>query len=80
MSDPDLKHSEEFVIMFCGYLTAELITLHAIEGTPDILDAWYRFKEMMGKKPDGTMVPEPPPQRLAKFPDHGHPRKPVKRL
>lgn len=54
--DNDLKHSEEFVVMFCGYLAADLPELHSLH-PGKILASWNRFKETMGKNPDGSMKP-----------------------
>lgn len=52
----DLKHSEEFVVMFLGYLQMKV---GYREGTmpSTILEAWAEFKREMGKNPDGTMKP-----------------------
>lgn len=41
-------HSEEFVIMFLGYMCAQLPDLKTLQ-IPKVLDAWERFKREMGK-------------------------------
>jgi len=46
---PDGCHSEEFVVMFLGYLCAALPELHQFE-CPKILEAWEQFKTEMGKR------------------------------
>jgi hypothetical protein len=45
----DLVHSEEFVVMFLGFLCADLPELHALE-CPKVLESWERFKKEMGKE------------------------------
>lgn len=45
----DLIHSEQFVVMFMGYLTADIPELHVVE-PPKILESWDKFKLEMGKK------------------------------
>jgi hypothetical protein len=41
-------HSEEFVVMGLGYITAKVPELHAVE-CPKILEAWQAYKQEMGK-------------------------------
>jgi hypothetical protein len=45
-----LDHSEEFIVMFLGYLTAKLPELHRVEPMR-IKGAWDDFKREMGKMP-----------------------------
>lgn len=42
-------HSEEFVVMFLGYLTAEIPELHRTP-PPQLLVTWDKFKAAMGKQ------------------------------
>lgn len=44
----DLVHSEEFVVMFLGYLCADIPELHTLECVK-VLESWERFKREMGK-------------------------------
>jgi hypothetical protein len=44
----DLVHSEEFVVMFLGYLCGDIPELHAVE-CPKFLETWQKFKQEMGK-------------------------------
>lgn len=46
---PEQWHSDPFVVMFLGYLTAELPELHTLE-CPRLLEAWDKFKAEMGKQ------------------------------
>jgi len=41
-------HSEEFVVMFLGFLCADTPELHQIE-CPRLLESWEKFKREMGK-------------------------------
>ena len=43
-----IAHSEEFVVMFLGFVCADLPELHALQ-CPKVLESWERFKEIMGK-------------------------------
>jgi hypothetical protein len=43
-------HSDEFVVMFLGYLVAQTPELHQIE-SPRILETWYKFKREMSSRP-----------------------------
>lgn len=45
----DRAHSEEFVVMFLGFLNGDTPELHAIE-SPRLLDSWDKFKREMGKR------------------------------
>jgi cytidine deaminase len=45
----DLSHSEEFIIMFCGYCRSKLPELNGAD-MHVIFDAWEAFKEEMGKE------------------------------
>jgi hypothetical protein len=42
-------HSDPFVVMFLGYLTAKLPELHQTN-PPQLLEAWDEFKIEMGKR------------------------------
>lgn len=45
----DLVHSEEFVVMALGYISANLPELRKVE-PPRLLRAWESFKREMGKR------------------------------
>jgi hypothetical protein len=46
------KYSEDFVVMFLGFVCADLPELHTLE-CPKMLESWERFKAVMN-------APEPP--------------------
>ncbi len=46
--DADRVHSECFVVMFLGFLTADTPELHRIS-PPRLLASWEKFKQEMGK-------------------------------
>jgi hypothetical protein len=52
----DLIHSEEFVLMFLGYVCADLPELSFVE-IPKMQASWEKFKAQMGKtgiQPSGS--------------------------
>lgn len=47
----EYAHSDEFVVIFLGYLAADLDKRGGfVHEPPDLLDVWQRFKAEMGKK------------------------------
>lgn len=50
---PPGMHSEEFVVMFLGFVCADLPELRTLE-CPKMLESWERFKTEMGKRRTDT--------------------------